>query len=76
MTSGPALRSTALFLFLLALVAGAAPAFAYLDPAAGSLILQVLLGGLAGLALFLRLFWRKLLGRLGLDRKKQDAAPR
>lgn len=76
MRSGPANRSTALFLFLLALLAGAAPALAYLDPAAGSLILQVLLGGIAGLALFLKLFWRRLMGLLGFDRKKQDAAPR
>lgn len=76
MSPGPALRSTALFLFVLALLAGAAPAMAYLDPAAGSLILQVLLGGIAGLALVIKLFWRRLLGLLGLDRKKQDAAPR
>ncbi|KAB2967324.1 MAG: hypothetical protein F9K18_04420 [Thermoanaerobaculia bacterium] len=76
MSPGPALRSTALFLFVLALLAGAAPALAYLDPAAGSLILQVLLGGIAGLALVIKLFWRRLLGLLGLDRKKQDAAPR
>jgi hypothetical protein len=75
MTPGPIPRSTAAFLFLLALLAGAAPALAYLDPAAGSLILQVLLGGIAGLALFLKLFWRRLLGWLGLDRKKPDADP-
>lgn len=76
MTPGPAHRTTVLFVFLLALLAGAAPALAYLDPAAGSLILQVLLGGIAGLALFFKLFWRRLLALLGLDRKKQDAAPR
>ena len=33
---------------------------AYLDPGSGSLLLQLLLGGVAGAAVFLRLFWKKL----------------
>lgn len=37
------------------------PAHAYLDPATGSMILQVLLGGVAGLALVARLYWHRLL---------------
>jgi hypothetical protein len=32
----------------------------YIDPSAGSLVLQLLLGGLAGAALLLKIFWRKL----------------
>lgn len=32
----------------------------YIDPSAGSLVLQLLLGGVAGAALLLRMFWRKL----------------
>ena len=76
MAKAKAAGSTIGFLFLLALFAGAAPAHAYLDPASGSLILQVLLGGIAGAALVLRLFWRKLLGVFGLDRSGKDESPR
>lgn len=32
----------------------------YLDPGSGSLLLQLLLGGVAGAAVFLKLFWKKL----------------
>ena len=38
---------------------------AYLDPASGSLLLQLLLGGVAGLALVLKLFWHRILGLFG-----------
>jgi len=38
------------------------PAHAYLDPASGSLFLQLLLGGFAGAALLLKLYWRKIRG--------------
>jgi len=47
------------------------PAHAYLDPGTGSIILQVLLGGVAGLALVGKLYWHKLLSLLGL---RKDAA--
>ena len=46
-------------------------AYAYLDPGAGSMILQMVLGGLAGVALFLRLFWKKIKMTV-LNRKNQD----
>ncbi len=36
------------------------PAHAYLDPASGGLFLQLLLGGFAGAALLLKLYWRKI----------------
>ncbi len=62
-----------LFVLVLALALGTPPAHAYLDPAAGSMILQVLLGGIAGLALFFKLFWRKVLAFFGADRSKKDA---
>jgi len=35
-------------------------AYAYLDPGTGAMILQVLLGGVAGLALVGKLYWHKL----------------
>ena len=34
---------------------------AYLDPGTGSMILQVILGGLAAAAIFLKMFWHRLL---------------
>ena len=37
------------------------PAFAYLDAGTGSMILQVLLGGFAGLAMVGRLYWHRIL---------------
>lgn len=33
------------------------PAYAYLDPGTGSMILQVVLGGIAGAAVMLKLYW-------------------
>jgi hypothetical protein len=75
MPANPYHRSDAAIAVLLLTLAGATPAAAYLDPASGSMLLQVLLGGIAGLALFFKLFWRKVQGWFG-GRKKADAAPR
>ena len=36
----------------------------YIDPGSGSLLLQVLIGGLLGLALTIKLYWRKIKSRL------------
>lgn len=36
-----------------------APAYAYLDPATGSILLQGLLAGVAGLVVVLRLYWAR-----------------
>lgn len=48
------------------------PAYAYLDPGSGSMILQLLLAGMAGAAVILKLFWRKLLTLFGIGKKKGD----
>jgi hypothetical protein len=48
-----------------------APAHAYLDPASGSMVLQLVLGGVAGLAVAVRLLWRRLLRGLG----RRDSPP-
>ena len=37
------------------------PDFAYIDPGSGSMILQLILGGLAAAAVFLKMFWHRLL---------------
>lgn len=42
------------------LVAGTGNAFAYLDPGSGSAIVQVILGGLAGVAVAFKLFWQRI----------------
>lgn len=46
------------------LVVHASPAQAYVDPGGGSLALQVLMGGAAGLAVLIRLGWRHIIRRL------------
>jgi hypothetical protein len=52
------------------------PAAAYLDPGSGSILAQVLLGGVAGLAVILRLCWGRLTARVRriLDRPSRGAA--
>jgi hypothetical protein len=48
------------------------PAYAYLDPGTGSMLLQVLLGGVAGVALAGRLYWHRLLALFGLRKSADD----
>ena len=38
----------------------ASPAWAYIDPGAGSLLLQLILGGIGGLYVAVKLFWRRI----------------
>lgn len=45
--------------------ASTTPAYAYLDPGTGSMILQVLLGGAAGVALAGKLYWHRFLTMIG-----------
>jgi hypothetical protein len=49
------------------------PAWAYLDPSAGSMMLQLLLGGIAGAAVALKLFWGKLLSLFGRTARRREA---
>ena len=46
----------------------------YIDPGSGSMILQMILGGLAAAAVFLKLFWHRLLVFLRI-RKPYEAEP-
>ncbi len=48
------------------------PAYAYLDAGSGSVLLQLLLGGAAGLIVALRLWWRNILTMLGFAPKTPD----
>jgi hypothetical protein len=56
---------------LLLLGGSTGTAHAYLDAGTGSMILQVLLGGVAGLVLVGKLYWHRLLVMLGI-RKEQE----
>jgi hypothetical protein len=45
---------------------------AYLDPGSGSMLLQLLLGGVAAVGVTAKLTWRRLVKKLGI-RKDEDA---
>lgn len=47
-------------------------AFAYLDPGTGSMLLQVLLGGLAAVGVAFKLYWHKIKSAFGLSRKPES----
>ncbi len=46
-------------------------AVAYLDPGTGSMLLQVILGGVAAVAVAIKLYWHKFRAAIGMA-KKQD----
>jgi hypothetical protein len=50
----------------------ATPAYAYVDPGSGGMLVQLLLGGIAGVIVALRLYWRRLLKALGFRRTEPD----
>ncbi len=54
-TAVPLVASLVLWIVLVS----AEPAYAYIDPGSGSMMLQLLLGGVAGLAVIGRLHWRR-----------------
>lgn len=64
-------RNSNCFTIIGLLLVPALPAYAYLDPASGSMLLQLIAGGLAGIGLAFKLYWHKILGFLG--RKKNDS---
>lgn len=47
-------------------------AFAYLDPGTGSMLLQVILGGVAAVGVALKLYWHRIRVAIGLGRKTKD----
>lgn len=72
------LRSLPFPLFLSTLFLGmsATGAHAYLDGGTGSMLLQLLLGGMAGLAIAGKLYWYRFLTLLGVKSKTDSAAHR
>jgi hypothetical protein len=47
---------------------------AYLDPGSGSMILQMILGGVAAAAVFARLFWHRLLVFLRIRKSSETVS--
>ena len=60
-----ATKFTIVFVFLFCTT----PAYAYLDPGTGSLFLQLLLGGVAGLIVIIKLYWHSFLVKIGLRKE-------
>jgi hypothetical protein len=46
-------------LVILVSMASISPAYAYLDPGTGSILLQLILGGVAGLLVVVKLYWHR-----------------
>jgi hypothetical protein len=50
------------------------PAYAYIDPGSGSMLLQLLLGGVAGAAVVLKMYWRRFVSIFGVGRNKKNGS--
>lgn len=65
----------AVVLGLIGLSHVAIPAYAYIDPGTGGVLVQLVTGGFAGLLILLRLYWHKLRSLLGLpDMRRRNSA--
>ncbi|MBF0272374.1 MAG: hypothetical protein HQL98_09960 [Magnetococcales bacterium] len=53
------MRNKFIVLFLISLSVYPVTAHAYIDPISGSMYLQVLLGGIVGMAGIIKLYWRQ-----------------
>ena len=49
--------------------------YAYLDPGSGSMMLQLLFGGIAGLVMILKLYWKSFTSLFRRKGTKNEAAP-
>ena len=49
-------------------------AHAYLDPGSGSMLLQIVLGGTAGLAVLIKLYWQRLLLVFGIGQAEDPTS--
>ncbi len=50
--------------------------FAYLDPGSGSMILQILAGGVAAIAVTARLYWNRILKFLRIKKDDEVVEPK
>lgn len=51
-------KKVVLVVYFLVLFCQLSPAYAYIDPGSGSLFLQLLIGGLAGVGVLLKMYWQ------------------
>lgn len=66
---------TRLVLTVAVILGWSPPAHAYLDPGTGSMLLQLLLGGLAGLLVLLKLYWHRLKRRFHERFRRAPSSP-
>ena len=64
---GSAIMIGVIFLFLLSMNT----AYAYLDPGTGSILLQALFAGIAGLCALLKIYWNKITEWFKSDKKER-----
>jgi hypothetical protein len=57
------------WLLAILLLTAVEPLHAYLDPGTGSMLLQVILGGIAAIGVALKLFWHRIRIALGFSKK-------
>lgn len=60
---GPDMNKSSAFLFVLlflSVIGMDSPAYAYLDPGTGSMMIQLILGGVAGAAVVGNLYWQRI----------------
>jgi len=72
MRAKPSSPTFLLSLFALFFGMTATHAYAYLDAGTGSMILQVILGGVAGALIAGKLYWHKFLTTIGVRREEAD----
>jgi hypothetical protein len=66
------LRAGSVALMAAALVLTAMPAYAYVDPTTGGALVQYVTAGLAGVAILLRLYWRRMVDAVCRRGSPQD----
>ena len=64
-------KKTGQMTLLVILLLCAEPVLAYLDPGTGSMMLQVILGGIAAVGVALKLYWHKFRVALGFRGKEK-----
>ena len=64
------MRGAILILYIF--IFSTSPAHSYLDPGTGSMILQVVLGGIAGMAILGKLFWNRFKALFQFNKNKKN----
>jgi hypothetical protein len=67
-------RSTIAVLFVIAFLVTCAPAYAYVDPGTGSMLVQIVTGGVAGALVLARLYARRIKDKLMSKRPDSPAS--